>query len=135
MAMQREMTSATRTNKPLILAFIDVDHLKEINDANGHAAGDQMLLQVAETLRANLRPRDLLIRYGGDEFICAISGLEMADAAKWSGRVNAALATTSERGSVTVGFAELQTHDSLEDLVARADAALYRERQGRRPRA
>ncbi len=127
--LERDIARARRTGQPLIVAFIDVDHLKRINDSHGHAAGDRMLLEVAHTLAAELRSYDLIIRYGGDEFVCAISGLNMADAARRMAFVNLALAAAPEHGSVTVGLAELRPYDSPQDLVARADTALYRERQ------
>jgi len=91
-----------------------------------------MLLEVANSLRATLRSYDLIIRYGGDEFVCAISGVNLADAAQRLALVNEALAEGLEHGSVTFGLAELQRDDSSEDLVARADAALYQERRRRR---
>lgn len=130
--IERAIASARQTGQPLVLAFVDVDRLKAINDTRGHAAGDRFLLEVADTLRANLRSSDLIVRYGGDEFICAIASLNMTDATKWFARVNAALADAPEGGSVSVGLAELQTDDSLEDLIARADSSLYRERQQER---
>jgi len=111
------------------LAFVDVDGLKEVNDSRGHAAGDRMLLEVAKTLGAKLRPYDLIVRFGGDEFVCAISRLTMAEAGKRFTLVNAALAEAPEPGSITIGLTELQPHDSPEDLLARADADLYRERR------
>ena len=80
--MEREIARATRTAQPLVLAFVDVDHLKVINDSRGHAAGDRMLVEAVNTLRANLRTYDLIIRYGGDEFICTISGVNVAAATK-----------------------------------------------------
>jgi len=128
----REIARARRTDQPLVLAFIDVDHLKVINDTNGHAAGDRMLLEVATTLRAELRSYDLIFRYGGDEFVCALSGPTMAEARHRLSQVNTVLAAAPEHGSVTVGLAELQPDDLVEELVARADAALYRERQQQR---
>jgi len=126
--LEREMARARRTGRPLFLAFIDVDGLKATNDEHGHAAGDRVLLAVAATVRAQLRAYDLIFRYGGDEFVCVVSALTIADAAKRLALVNVALAHTPERSSVTVGLAELLPDDSATDLVARADAALYRER-------
>jgi diguanylate cyclase (GGDEF)-like protein len=131
--LEREIARARREEKPLVLAFVDVDRLKTINDSRGHAAGDRMLLEVADTLAAKLRSYDLIMRYGGDEFVCALVGLNMADATKRLALVNAALAEAPEHGSVTVGLAELRPDDSPEDLVTRADAALYRQRQEQRP--
>jgi diguanylate cyclase (GGDEF)-like protein len=130
--LEREMARARRTGRPLFLAFIDVDGLKATNDEHGHAAGDRALLAVATAVRAQLRSYDLIFRYGGDEFVCAFSVLNIADAAKRLALVNVALALTPERGSVTFGLAELLPDDSAADLVARADAALYRERATRR---
>jgi diguanylate cyclase (GGDEF)-like protein len=132
MELEREIARATRTAQPLVLAFVDVDHLKVINDSRGHAAGDRMLVEAVNTLRANLRTYDLIIRYGGDEFICTISGVNVAAATKRFALVNPALAEEPEHGSVTVGLAALRAEDSPEDLIARADAALYRKRRRQR---
>jgi diguanylate cyclase (GGDEF)-like protein len=127
--LDREIARVRRSQEPMIVVFADVDGLKAVNDCQGHAAGDQLLVEVATAFRATLRAHDLVIRYGGDEFVCAISGLTMAAATQRLTNVNAALLRASGGGSVTIGMAELQPADSAADLVARADAALYRERQ------
>jgi diguanylate cyclase (GGDEF)-like protein len=127
--LERDIGRARRDRQPLVLVFADVDGLKVINDVHGHAAGDRTLLAVASALRAKLRPHDLIIRYGGDEFVCAISGAKTADARERLALVNAALADGPEHGSISVGLAELLPFDSAGDLVARADAALYRQRR------
>ena len=129
MELKRDMERATRNKEPLILAFIDVDGLKAVNDSGGHAAGDRLLLDVADALRARTRSHDLLMRYGGDEFVCAITGMTSAEAAIRFAGVNASLAAAPGHGSVTVGLAEMRRVDSPGGLVARADAALYRNRQ------
>ena len=90
-----------------------------------------MPLEVADTVRAELRSYDLIMRYGGDEFVCAVSGLTMTAAAQRFAEVNAALAAAPGT-VVTVGLAEMQPEDSLEELVARADTALYQHRQQHR---
>jgi diguanylate cyclase (GGDEF)-like protein len=130
--LEREMLRARGTGQPLVVAFVDVDHLKAINDSGGHAAGDRMLVEVAVAIRANLRSYDLIIRYGGDEFVCALAGQSLTGATTRLELVNAAIAEATDHGSVTVGLAELQQDDSAETLVARADAALYRRRQQQR---
>jgi diguanylate cyclase (GGDEF)-like protein len=127
--LEREMARVRRTRQSLVLAFVDVNGLKAVNDTRGHAAGDRMLREVVATLRTKLRSYDLVIRFGGDEFLCAIPGVSMDEAAERLAAVNTTLAASPERGSVTSGLADLQEHDSFEDLVARADAALYRRRQ------
>ena len=132
--LERETLRSKRTGLPLALGFVDIDYLKSVNDAHGHAAGDQLLLSVANTMKAKLRPYDLIIRLGGDEFACGLSGLDMAGAAARMALVSAALAQAPEHGSVTIGLAELRADDSIASLIGRADAALYRERQKARQR-
>jgi diguanylate cyclase (GGDEF)-like protein len=127
--LEREMARARRTDQPLVLAFVDVDGLKVVNDSRGHAAGDRMLVEVAATLSKQMRPYDLMIRYGGDEFVCVLSGLDIAAANVRLASLNDVLAVASEHGSVTIGLAEMQPDDSPEDLLVRADMALYRKRR------
>jgi diguanylate cyclase (GGDEF)-like protein len=134
----REIARARRTEGPLLVAFIDIDGLKAINDTHGHAAGDRMLRQVADAMKTTLRSYDLIIRYGGDEFVCVMPGQNMSEAHQRLTSVNTALADAPESGAITFGIAELQPDDTPEDLVARADAAFYREstqdrRAGARP--
>jgi diguanylate cyclase (GGDEF)-like protein len=91
-----------------------------------------MLIEVANTLGAVRRAYDLIIRYGGDEFLCVITDVSLEDAAERFTLVNATLAKAPDHGSVTVGLAELRLGDSPQDLIARADAALYRTRDHNR---
>ncbi len=130
--LEREIARARRTGQPLVVAFVDVDRLKATNDTRGHAAGDRMLVGIAKTLAESLRSYDLVMRYGGDEFVCALPGLTLADAQTRLLSVHEALAESAERGSITVGFAELLPSDTLADLVGRADAALYQQRREQR---
>lgn len=130
--LHRDVDRARRSGQPLIAAFIDVDRLKRTNDTRGHAAGDAMLREVARTLRAKLRPYDLIIRYGGDEFVCAVAGMARTDVEARFDQVRAALAAGHEPISVTVGLAELAADDTVEDVLARADDALYAQRRNDR---
>lgn len=127
--LERDLARARRTGHHLVVAFVDVDHLKEANDAYGHAAGDQMLVAVANTLTAALRPYDLILRYGGDEFLCAVQGIDAIAAGPRFARVNQLLGRTPGNASVTVGLAQLQPQDTSHQLIARADADLYQQRQ------
>ena len=129
MELEREIARARRTEQPLALAFLDVDQLKAINDSGGHAAGDQALVEVAHAVKAQVRPYDLTIRYGGDEFLCACSGLEATEVTRRLALVNTALAEAPRHASITAGITMLRSDDTADDLIARADAALYRERQ------
>ncbi|MCA1699187.1 MAG: GGDEF domain-containing protein [Actinobacteria bacterium] len=126
--LERELARAKRTKQAFALAFVDVDDLKGTNDSLGHAAGDQLLRETANAIRAHLRSYDLIIRYGGDEFLCALVSVTSAEAAKRFSLVNADLAATHQ-ASVTVGLTELEADDALKDLIARADQALYNQRQ------
>jgi diguanylate cyclase (GGDEF)-like protein len=123
-ALKQEMDRALRSDGRLVMAFVDVDGLKSVNDRQGHAAGDALLRAVAAAIQANLRSYDPIVRFGGDEFVCALSETDL-DAAR--GRfedIAETLAESAQSGSISVGLAELRPDDSLEGLVARADAAL-----------
>ena len=127
MELQREMARARRTRQPLVVAFVDVDGLKDINDSRGRDEGDRVLREVANTLRENLRSYDLLIRCGGDEFLCVLPDAGEAEAIERMAVVNATLARPPDHWSVSVGIAHLELDDSVELLVARADNTLYRQ--------
>lgn len=110
-----------------MLVFLDVNGLKQTNDLHGHAAGDRLLKLVAETVRQHTRSYDLLVRYGGDEFLCGLLDLTEADATARFDRINQALATHG--ASITAGFAQPVESESLQDLIARADDSMYRQRK------
>lgn len=116
----------------LVLAFVDVDGLKAINDTQGHAAGDQLLRDTAEALRITLQPTDVIVRYGGDEFVCALPGVDMKTAGARFSEVAISLTQRSPNSSVSVGMAARKRHETLEQLTTRADAALYTGRHRKR---
>jgi diguanylate cyclase (GGDEF)-like protein len=122
--LEREIDRAHRTAAPLVLAFVDVDHLKRINDKDGHLAGDHRLRDVAAALRAGLRSYDLITRFGGDEFVCALSGVHRDEVKRRFDELTEQLRSGSSGDSVTVGLAELEHDDDAERLIARADMAL-----------
>jgi diguanylate cyclase (GGDEF)-like protein len=126
--LEREVGRAQRTGKSMVLAFVDVDGLKSTNDSLGHAAGDRRLQVAVATVRNHLRSYDLIVRFGGDEFVCALAELPLTQAAE---RFEAARADlqAADMGSITVGLAEVRPGDSLEDVIARADRDLYRARE------
>jgi diguanylate cyclase (GGDEF)-like protein len=126
--LERVIDRARRAGQSLVLGFLDIDQLKAVNDSRGHVAGDRMLVQFVEALRSKLRSVDLVIRFGGDEFLCALPEMTERDVIPRFAEVQAALAAASEHGSVTVGIAELATGETSEQLIARADAALYHAR-------
>ena len=103
--VSRELERAHRTGGTLVLAFIDVDGLKQVNDSQGHLAGDVLLRLVGETIRANVRPYDLIVRYGGDELVCAMPNLSALEARTRFQKIAAALTAVSPDHSITFGLA------------------------------
>jgi diguanylate cyclase (GGDEF)-like protein len=132
MELEREANRAHRTGQTFSLAFIDVDGLKGTNDSMGHAAGDDLLVKVVQTLRARIRPYDLVVRYGGDEFLCGLLDMDLTEADRRIALVNGDLAA-GRAGHVTAGLATLTDSDTLAEIIRRADEDLYRRRGGRVP--
>jgi diguanylate cyclase (GGDEF)-like protein len=126
--LEREAARAQRTGQTLVLAFVDVVGLKARNDARGHEAGDRLLRSLVEAMRSNLRSYDLIVRFGGDEFVCGLVDLTLDEAALRFSLVSADLAEV-EDASITVGLVELRPDESLHSLIARGDEDLYRQRR------
>jgi diguanylate cyclase (GGDEF)-like protein len=123
--LEHEVDRANRTDKDLVVAYVDVIGLKAVNDASGHAAGDELLQCAVRTIRAHLRSYDMIVRLGGDEFICVLSETSAATVGARFEAVQAALA--QERPNpprIRIGIAALQSGDTATSLVGRADAAL-----------
>jgi diguanylate cyclase (GGDEF)-like protein len=130
-----------RHSHPLSCAMIDVDGFKKINDTFGHAAGDAVLQHIGALVRATLRASDLPARLGGDEFIALMpeTNLEgaLATAERLVSRVAARPLTVLDQAFATtlsVGVASAEGCNSLEDLMARADRALYQAKKEGRAR-
>jgi diguanylate cyclase (GGDEF)-like protein len=126
MTLEHEIERAHRAGQPFVLAFVDVDGLKQVNDERGHAAGDALLRAVAAEVRSKLRSYDLIVRVGGDEFICAFGNTTLEAAAQRVREISAGLEQAGVDGSISVGLAQLRPGETLEDLTARGDTELYR---------
>lgn len=137
-ALDREISRARRERTPLAIAFVDADGLKHANDTLGHAAGDQLLKDVAEGLRTRLRGSDFVFRYGGDEFVCVLPGATAASAMEVFGDVQMQLRQRGRSFSLGVTDLRADDHDSVA-LLGRADEALYAAKRalkaGRQPSA
>ncbi len=128
-ALEHEIDRARRASGRLVLACVDVDALKAHNDRGGHAAGDRLLVAVVTSIRANLRSYDPVVRFGGDEFVCALPDADLADAATRFEAIQATLRICHPGASISVGFAQLEDGSTLDTLIARGDAELYAAKQ------
>jgi diguanylate cyclase (GGDEF)-like protein len=131
-----QLAHAQRTGSPLAVAIADLDHFKAINDTYGHLAGDAALAAAADILRGQLRPYDLIGRFGGEEFSILLPNASTAEAVQVAERLRATLAREPLPGAhshdplqitVSIGVAatEHPADRDLTDLLAAADAALY----------
>jgi diguanylate cyclase len=127
-------------NSSPCLLMIDVDHFKQINDAHGHAAGDEVLRRIADALvRQFLRREDFVARYGGEEFVVVIPDSTLQNAKKRADRVREAVAELAipMQGAtisvtISIGISSLAEGDASKSWLARADAALYEAKAGGR---
>jgi diguanylate cyclase (GGDEF)-like protein len=134
-ALQREIDRSRRVpGKGLAVIFVDVDGLKSVNDRDGHAAGDERLRATVTAMRERLRSYDLVVRYGGDEFVCVLTDSSAADAERTATTLRAHVAERTG-GTISIGIAALEPGDSVDALVKRADTALYAGRRARGSRA
>jgi diguanylate cyclase (GGDEF)-like protein len=121
--LSHEIDRARRADGRFVVAFVDVDRLKEVNDHDGHAAGDHVLQTVVREIRARLRSFDPIIRYGGDEFVCGLSGTDLAEAKRRFDSIGSAIEADAHVG-ISVGFAALTSGDTADALTERADVAM-----------
>jgi diguanylate cyclase (GGDEF)-like protein len=134
-ALEAESARAARYGRPFAVVFLDLDRFKEVNDRHGHQAGSAALREVGELLRGALRQADVPIRYGGDEFVLLLPECDHARAVQVAERVRRMLESTpllAGRGlevrlTASFGVASFPEDGSTaEDLLARADRAMYR---------
>ncbi len=132
---RRKMSRSRKDGEPLCLVMVDIDHFKRYNDRYGHLAGDNALCHVAQVLRNQFRPSDLVARFGGDEFAALLPNTSLSECTAIANRVREAVAEPIEvdleeiiPGPITIsaGVAEMAAQDTLETLLHNADAAMYR---------
>ena len=135
-----EWQRATRFERPLSCLLFDIDHFKSVNDTYGHPTGDQVLRTVAQDVAGAIRTSDAIGRFGGEEFIVFASETTQQQALALGERIRAAVAATTYQSmpgrqiTVSIGVAEHCHADSLEQLIAQADEALYVAKQSGRNR-
>lgn len=142
--MHAELARARRYNEPVALAMIDVDHFKRFNDTWGHAAGDVALRMVARAILASIRQSDLVVRYGGEEFVALFPGMDSAAALERVEEIRRTVEATpapiprrSDVAAITISIglaAYGYDGTEAEDLLDRADARLFQAKQAGRNR-
>jgi diguanylate cyclase (GGDEF)-like protein len=130
-ALQAEIDRARRHDGSLVLVFVDIDGLREVNNRDGHPAGDALLIEAVTAIRSQMRSYEPIVRFGGDEFVCAIADIDLEQAKRRFVAVSDSLARSVAGARITVGLTELRAGDTLGELIERADAALLATRRGR----
>lgn len=134
---ERVLLRARQSQRSVSVIMVDADFFKVINDTHGHPAGDQVLIHLANILAAQVRPGDLVVRYGGEEFVLILDGSNLEASRLVAERlrrlieeskVSTGAGVLSYRVSIGVSCSD-QTGHTLDDLILKADAALYRAKQ------
>jgi len=120
--LDRELAHARRTGEPLTVALIDMDRFKAYNDMHGHTAGDNLLRDLVTGLRAELRPGDIVARWGGEEFAVALPACDLDHADDIASRL---LRVVPGAQTMSIGLTQAGIEDTPRTLIGRADRALY----------
>lgn len=133
-ACQREMARAGRNGSSVVLAHIDLDDLKKLNDMFGHLAGDRALKSFVDLLHASIRPTDVLSRFGGEEFVLLLPDTVLEDARAVVERFLKDLSgvpvlETGWRLTFSAGISVFQVDENFESALSRVDAATYQAKQ------
>lgn len=134
-ALERAIAQRARHGTPAALLFVDMDRLKDVNDAQGHKVGDEALIHTSWVLRENVRSGDVVARIGGDEFGVLLEYADEAAARDKAAALDAAIAQSPLHGrtplTASIGVTGLQPEDTPEAALARADANMYEAKRRR----
>jgi diguanylate cyclase (GGDEF)-like protein len=141
--MKRDISRARRTRESIVVAAIDVDLFKSVNDTHGHAVGDRVLMRLADVLLGHVRSSDLVCRVGGEEFVVVMSGASVAGAMKraeiWRFSFAESVVDGRDgmpaRATISVGIARYRDpQETFAACLKRADEALYEAKRAGRDR-
>jgi diguanylate cyclase (GGDEF)-like protein len=139
--LEIEQSRSLRHGKSFALIMADIDHFKDINDAHGHAVGDQVLVKIAQTLAATLRTEDSCARWGGEEFLILLPESGREDAIEVTERLRALTAglamnagTAVIRPTISLGISLFHSGETVDSCIKRADDALYQAKKDGRNR-
>ncbi|WP_419811762.1 diguanylate cyclase [Bacterioplanoides sp.] len=136
-ALEKQQALSDRDGSPFVLAFVDIDHFKQINDLHGHRIGDQVLIELAVLLKRSVREIDVAARYGGEEFVLLLNGVALDDALQVLERIRIRVAgqhyaEVSIPMTVSIGVVQYHDGEPVGTLLNRADCLLYEaKREGR----
>jgi diguanylate cyclase (GGDEF)-like protein len=142
-AVEREFSRSGREDKPATVIMADIDHFKRVNDTLGHAAGDEVLKEVARRLKSDLRAYDIVGRYGGEEFLLLLPGCDLTTGTRRADQIRQRVAqdpitTAAGSASVTVSMGVTITSaardHSVAELLREADLSLYAAKKNGRNR-
>lgn len=136
---EAEVKRSIRYNRPLSLAVLDIDHFKLVNDSYGHPAGDIVIKELAKIAQNSIRETDLFGRFGGEEFVLLLSETSMSGALMIAERVRSLFSNLvidelgGARTTLSVGLTQFRgANDNLDEMINRADTALYEAKQSGR---
>ena len=137
--LSMELARLQRYGQPLAVIMTDIDFFKQVNDNFGHAVGDQVLKAFATQLKENIRNIDFLARYGGEEFVLVLPNADLAEAVAMAERMRAATKSIRIddyplRVTASFGVISAQANESMTEVLARADKAMYRSKSSGRDR-
>ncbi len=139
--MGREQRRADRYNTTYSILMIDIDHFKRVNDTYGHQVGDHAIQEMAEACRKTTRPTDIVARYGGEEFIVTLTHTDQPGAVKVAERLREAVAEivmATDKGAlsftISIGISTYVKRSAVDQIIQRADQALYKAKQTGRNR-
>ncbi len=142
--LREEYTRAQRSDSPLGVVIFDIDHFKAVNDTHGHLIGDRVLTSVAREAKNLLREGDVLVRYGGEEFLCILPSATVEGAAEICERLRGAIEALEVRDrdqviscTISLGYGSFPTTPADDEtaLIRAADEALYRAKNDGRNRS
>ncbi len=135
-AFPRALNRCALDKLPFAIMVVDIDHFKRVNDTYGHLVGDLALKIVARCMAENLRPHDLLVRYGGEEFAVLLPDADLEEATAIAERLRTIIADTeiccndiSFRVTISIGITPTRHEETFENLIRKADHALYRAKE------
>ena len=141
--LDRQMKRSQMNNEPLSLLMLDIDHFKKVNDNFGHLAGDQVIRAVAQKMMINVRPTDLLVRFGGEEFIIVLPMTDLAGARIVAERICRSVRQAQivdgvgnrlPPVTISIGIAQMTEDESQDSLIERADQVMYKAKNNGRDR-